>query len=93
MAHRTLNPVTAFWGDGRERGQQTKPRAHDKYAESQVAWVEQFPDEPYPNYYGAAYDAYYRLTQAGWRWSSRHGWRRTTSAALLDLTVKEECDA
>lgn len=84
MPHRTLNPVTSFWGDGRENG---NPVHKDRRRRARLgkrakdvgvydAWADEFPDEPFPHFYGSMYYAYERLEENGWRFSSRYGWRK-----------------
>ena len=84
MAHRTLNPTTAFYGDARENG---NPEQRERERRARLgkrakdigvydAWAEEFPNEPFPFFCGAIYYAYERLQERGWVWSSRYGWRK-----------------
>lgn len=75
MPHRTLNPTTAFYGDMREQSFHLPRPGRNKYRESKQIWSLEF-EEPYPHFFGSAKVAYARLEQAGWKWSSRHGWRK-----------------
>jgi len=84
MAHRTLNPTTAFYGDARENGnpyydeQLRRARLGKRAKDVGVydAWATEFPDTPFPHYFGSLYDAYRKLEERGWVWSSRYGWRK-----------------
>lgn len=78
MAHRTLNESAKFFGDGREAADLKTKRnwpGKKKITGAQKAWSIQFPDKDWPHYAGSAYDAYEAIEEAGWKWSSRHGWR------------------
>ncbi len=75
MAHRTLNPVTKFWGDMRETATH-KRTADKKYNGAKDAWADEFPTIDWPIYPGSAFDNYEKLEAAGWVFSSRYGWRK-----------------
>jgi hypothetical protein len=79
MAHRTLNPVTAFYGDGRETADEITRRqlpGKNKLLAAKSLWPSVFPDKPWPHYYGSAFDAYAALKQAGYKYSTKYGWRK-----------------
>ena len=73
MSKRTLNPLTAFYGDLRHNGKRHK---HHKLNSARAAYKEQWPDKDFPLYAGCAYDAYEDLAAAGWAYSTRYGWRK-----------------
>lgn len=91
----SLNPRVAFIGDMRENG---NPKLRDSERRARLgkrakdvgvydAWAAAFPGEEFPNFCGSAFYAYTRLEEAGWRWSSRYGWRcvsRLTPVAAED---------
>jgi hypothetical protein len=57
MAHRTLNPKTAFYGDMHETGRKRKPARRNKQTEAEQIYRQEFHKEP-PFYLGAAFDMY-----------------------------------
>lgn len=75
MAHRTLNPRTAFGLDAREISSFTEDTRKYKKEHINDIWRQEFGDEPKPRY-----TAYQRLMAAGWKFSSRYGWRKTVNA-------------
>lgn len=80
MAHRTLNPVTSFFGDGRETSDELARRefpGKNKLLAAKNIWSSVFPGKPIPHYYGAAFDIYSALKQAGYKYSAQYGWRKS----------------
>jgi len=85
MAHQgSLNLRVAYIGDMRENG---NPEMRDRQRRARLgkrakdvgvydAWEIEFPNEPFPNFWGSIYYAYERLQERGWKWSSRYGWRK-----------------
>lgn len=75
MAHRTTNPLTAFYGDLRETQPRKNHVGRTKYQEATQLYQDVF-GRKYASYLGAAYDMYADLEEAGFVWSSRYGWRK-----------------
>jgi hypothetical protein len=79
MAHRTTNPTTAFYSDGRETSDEETRRSwsgRNKAIATQAIWSDVFPGKPWPHYYGSTFDAYADLKAAGYKYSARYGWRK-----------------
>ena len=87
----SLNPRVAYIGDMRENG---RPMERDRERRARLgkrakdvgvydAWAMEFPDEPFPHFYGSIYYAYEQLQKRGWKWSSRYGWRKRTDNGWL----------
>ena len=76
MAHRTLNPKTAFGYDARENAQY-KPTPKRPKREVDAAWAQEFPGVPRPTGYGCLpWQIYPKLEEAGWKFSGKYGWRK-----------------
>lgn len=94
MRRASLNPRVAFIGDMRENGNpesreyERRERLGRRAKDIGVydAWKIAFPDEPFPHFYGSIYYAYQRLEAAGWKWSSRYGWRSPEQRVRKGLT-------
>lgn len=72
MAHRTTNPLTSMYGDGRETAtNRYNWPGKKKLTEAREVWSNAFPDEVWPTF---ASTAYARLAEAGYVWSTRRGW-------------------
>lgn len=90
MAHRTLNAEKAFYGDGRETHGQYSTyggllrRSKVSKYDVEKAWEQEFPGAPLPQYPKGTpivfcpyhREIWPRLQAAGWKFSSRYGWRK-----------------
>lgn len=73
---RTLNPMQAFYGDGRFSRLGPPFAKNHKIKSAQAAFAVEWPDEKWPHFAGSAYVVYDRLKAAGWIYSTRYGWRK-----------------
>lgn len=77
MAHRTLNPRTAFGLDAREIRTVDRPMPKFKKHNVDDAWGSEFPGTAQPHYWGCLpFEIYPKLEERGWKFSSKHGWRK-----------------
>ena len=77
-----MNDLTGLRTDGRRgdlshRWNPDKPAPkHDKYKGAANAWKIEFPGVPPLHYRGCNQETYKRLNEAGWKFSSKYGWRK-----------------
>lgn len=85
MAHRTLNPVTAFGWDAREDKDTARTAPKNQKHHVHAAWSQEFPEERMPHYWGCLpREVYPRLQAAGWKFSAKYGWRKPDNANHTD---------
>lgn len=65
-----------FGGDARVSAKKTKPKV-DKLDSAISVWSEAYPNVKFPNWYGSAFYAYGELKKAGYKYSTRYGWRKS----------------
>lgn len=76
MPHRTINAETAFWGDGRETANWKTDTRKQRKSNVTNVWKLAFSGEAQPHGLGVLPNVVYpRLRDAGWKFSSRYGWR------------------
>lgn len=77
-----MNDLTGFKTDGRmgDLNHRWNPNKatpkHDKYKGASAAWAIEFPGVSELHYWGSSRETYRRLNAAGWKFSSRYGWRK-----------------
>lgn len=88
-----MNDLTGMKIDGRTdnlnnrwTGNGDAKKQHDKWREHFQAWEVEFPNELRPRY-----TAYKRLGERGWKFSSRHGWRKASEHADCKSAVSFTC--
>lgn len=77
----SLDPAVAFYGDLRFRSDARREKNH-KIKSARKVWDTACPGVAWPHYPGSAYHAYDKLGEAGWVYSTLHGWRKAEPVSI-----------